>query len=251
MRGLRGQKRLMTITREVCHKYPGRFYAYATLSYQDVEEACKELDRAYRELGVKGISMFSHVNGKPIHSPEFHPIYAKAEEYGLPIFIHPAIPLTFEIMKQYKTAAGIYGYPLDTTLAVMGLIFEGVLEKFPDLNVIHPHLGGVVPYLVWRMEKAWQHHFDTSLLPSSDRLPKTPSEYYKQQVYADSVSSYLPAMRCCLDFVGPRHLCLGTDYAHGPADWNNAISIVREMNLSEEDTDDILGGNASRIFKLE
>jgi aminocarboxymuconate-semialdehyde decarboxylase len=106
--GVRWARKINDYFAEVCHKYPGRFYACATLPLQDVGEALKELDRCYRELKVKGITMYSNVNFKPISSPEFHPIYAKAEEYELPIFVHPAVPFTGEMMKEHKLSSDLY-----------------------------------------------------------------------------------------------------------------------------------------------
>jgi aminocarboxymuconate-semialdehyde decarboxylase len=248
--GVKWAKRANDIFADVCQKYPGRYYATAALPCQDVGEAVKELDRAYKDLKVKGIMMFSNVNGKSIASPEFDPIYARAEKYDLPIFIHPGMPVTLEAMKSAgPTAVGVYGFTLDTTLAVMSLIWQGILERYPRLTIIHAHLGGVVPYLVWRMEEMWRLSHITQ--ESEVKLKKTPSEYYKSQVYPDSVSFHLPAMRCCLEFVGPRHICLGTDYAHRMGNWDEAVDYVKKMSLSKEDTELILGGNAARIFKIE
>ncbi len=240
-------KRINDYLAKVCHKYSGRYYAYATLPYQDMDEAIRELDRAYKELGVKGIMMFSNINGKPIASPEFYPIYAKAEEYGLPILIHPALPLTGEAMKKVRLPYPLFGFTLDTTMAVVSLIFQGVLERFPKLKLIHSHLGGVVPYMVGRIDDSFNNYSKEYGL----ELPKAPSDYYKRQVYVDSISYHLPAMRCCLDWLGPEHIMLGTDYAHPVGHIEEAIHYVRGMDLSEEDTDKILGGNAARIFKLE
>jgi len=231
----------------VCQKYPKRFYAYATVPYQDMDNAIRELDRAYKDLRVKGLIMFSNINGKPIASPEFYPIYARAEEYELPILIHPAPPLTADVMKKVKLPLPLFGFTLDTTMAVISLIFQGVLQKYPGLKIIHSHLGGVVPYLAQRIEDSFRSYSKEW----GFKLPKTPSEYYKSQVYPDSISFYLPAMRCCLDFVGPDHILLGTDYAHPVGNPEQAISYVRDMGLSEEDTNKILGENAARIFKLE
>lgn len=245
--GIIWARRVNNYFAEVCQKYPSRFYAYATLAYQDVGAAMKELDRAYKALGVKGITLFSNINGKPVSSPEFLPIYAKAEEYDLPIFIHPAVPLTMEIMNKHRIHVGLYGYTLDTTIAVVSLIWQGILEKYPKLKIIHSHLGGMVPYLVQRMDDCWRSFSEEMGL----KLAKKPSEYYQSQVYPDSISYFLPAMRCCLDLVGPSHICLGTDYAHRIGNLENAIDWVRKLGLSEEDTDKILGGNAVRIFKLE
>lgn len=248
--GVKWARKINDYFADVCQEYPERFYATAVLPCQDVDEAVKELDRAYKELGVKGIIMFSNVNGKLISSPEFYPIFAKAEDYELPIFIHPGIPLTLEAMlKAGPVARGVYGYTLDTTLAVMSLIWQGILERHPRLNIIHAHLGGVVPYLVWRMEEMWRLSHLTEKVDFE--LSSSPSEYYKNQVYPDSVSFHPPAMRCCLDYVGPRHICLGTDYAHRMGNWEGAIACVKELGLPEEDTNNILGGNATRLFKLE
>ena len=231
---------------EVSQKYPGRFYTYATLPCQDVNEAVKEIDRAYRDLGVKGLSMFSNVNFKPLCSPEFLPIYAKAEEYGLPVFIHPALPFTAGIMKQHRLPAGVYGFTLDTTIAVMSLISNGVLERYPKLKIVHAHLGGVVPYLVRRMDASSR----ASSMELGMALSKPPSEYYKGQVYPDSISGFMPALRCCLDFVGSKHICLGTDYPHRTSNWKQDVALLSKMGLSKGDIDDILGGNAARIFEL-
>lgn len=231
----------------VCQKYPECFNAYATLPYQDMDEAIKELDRAYKDLGVKGIMMFSNLNGKPVTSPEFYPIFAKAEEYELPILIHPAPPLTADVMKRLRLPSPLFGFTLDTTMAVIGLIFQGVLEKYPKLKLIHSHLGGVVPYMVGRIDDSFNNYYKEYGL----ELPRAPSEYYKRQVYVDSISYHLPAMRCCLDWLGPEHIMLGTDYAHPVGHIEEAIRYIRDMGLSEEDTDKILGWNAARIFKLE
>lgn len=235
---------------EVCQQYPGRFYANATLPYQDVNAAIEELERAYKKLGLKGIMLFSNINGKPVASPEFYPIYAKAEEYGLPILLHPAAPLTLEIMKTHRIPAAVFGYTFDTTIAIMSLIWQGILEKYPRLVILHSHLGGVVPYLIGRIDNWWCSYPDELNL----KLSKIPSEYYKSQVYTDTISNFLPAMKCCLDFIGPEHICLGSDYGHR-ADLKSTIvrskNLVRNLGLSEEDTNKILGGNAARIYKLE
>ena len=231
----------------LCQKYPKRFYACAALPYQNMDEAVKELERAYKDLGVKGIMMFSNINGKPIVSPEFYPIYAKAEEYELPILIHPAPPLTADVMKKLRLPLPLFGFVFDTTMAVISLIFQGVLEKYPKLKLIHSHLGGVVPYMVGRIDDSFNNYSKEYGL----ELSKAPSEYYKRQVYVDSISYHLPAMRCCLDWLGYDHILLGTDYAHPIGHIEEAIRYIRDMGLSEEDTDKILGRNAARIFKLE
>jgi len=237
---------------EVCQKYRGRFYAYATLPYQDVDKAQLELERAYKDLGMKGILIFSTIKGRSIASPQFHPVYAMAEKYELPVFIHPAVPLIEDILRQDKYFGhmknGIFGYTLDTSLAVIDLIWNGVLEKFPRLSIIHAHTGGTVPYLSGRMEELWRLN---PMKKPEFELPHTPSEYYQRQVYPDSVSTFLPAVRCCLEYVGSSHMLLGTDYAHIMGIWDRAVGLVKELGLLEEDTNNILGDNAAKLFKLD
>ncbi len=238
---------------EVCRTYPGRFYFYATLSYQDIDEAQRELERAKRELGAKGLLIYSNINGKPLASPEFYPIYAMAEKYDLPMFIHPARPLIADVLQQDKNfgavTTGVFGYTLDTSLAVVGLIWYGVLEKFAGLRIIHAHTGGVVPYLAGRMEELYSLSVTRTRKPEFE-LPRTSSDYYRRQVYPDSVSTFLPAVRCCLDYVGGEHLLLGTDYAHRMGTWDRAVGLIKELALPEVDTNNILGENAARLFKI-
>jgi len=245
--GVEWARKINNYFAEVCNTYPGRFYAYATLPYQDVDQALQELDRAYHDLGVKGIAMLSNVNFKPISSPEFLPIYAKAEEYDLPVFVHPGVPYTGEIMLKHKLIPALYGFLLDTTMAVTSLIWCGILEDYPGLKIIHAHLGGMVPYLVKRIEDCWQFYLKSF---GGKNLPQTPTQYYRRQVFPDSISSYLPAMRCCLDFVGAEQIVLGTDYPFSVGGWDQAIDLVKQLELCEKDTSNILGDNAARIFNL-
>jgi aminocarboxymuconate-semialdehyde decarboxylase len=245
--GLEWARKINDAFAETCARHPGRFYAYATLPCQDVDASLQELDRCYKSLGVKGIAMFSNVNFEPLASPKFHPIYEKAQAYGLPIFIHPAVPYTFDVMKEHKLTPPLYGFTLDTTMAVMGLVWQGVLEKYPGLRIVHAHLGGVVPYLVQRMEDCWRAAHQESGL----NLLKKPSEYYQEQVYPDSMSAHVPAMKCCLDFVGAKHMVMGTDYAHRIGNWEQAVALIRSLGLPKEETDQILGGNAAGLFKID
>ena len=140
----------------------------------------------------------------------------------------------------------LFGFTFDTTMAVVSLIFQGVLERFPRLKLIQAHLGGVVPYLVQRMEDSFRSYSQEW----GFQLSKLPSEYYQSQVYVDSISFHLPAMQCALEFMGSEHILLGTDYAHPVGDPERAIASVKDLGLPREETDKILGGNAARLFGL-
>lgn len=231
---------------QMCRDFPGRFYFYATLPYQDVKASLAELERAYKDLGAKGIMMFSNIAGEPIYEKKFLPIYEAAEAYGLPIFIHPAPPITSEALKRVQMPLPLYGFVLDTTMAVTGLIFHGIFEKFPRLKVIHAHLGGVFPYLVGRINDS----FKTYAGDYGFSLKQSPSEYYRNNVYVDAISFHLPALKCALEFMGIDHILVGTDYAHPIGGPERVVDSIKALGLSDRDLEKVLWKNAASLFGL-
>ena len=246
--GVMWAKKVNDIFAEYCRTYKNRLHAFATLPYQKPSECVKELERAYKDLKVKGIIIFSNIDGKPIYSPEFYPIYEAAEAYGLPLFVHPAPPITTEVLKSVNMPTSLYGFILDTTMAVSGLIFSGALERFPNLKIIHAHLGGVFPYMVGRINGIFT---DGIAIEWGYSLPQPPSVYYQRQVYVDCVSFHKPALHCALEFLGVDHVLLGTDYPHPLGGAEQAIQSIKDLQLSQGDTEKILGGNAIRLLGLE
>jgi aminocarboxymuconate-semialdehyde decarboxylase len=230
--------------------HPGRFYAYAGLPWQAPDEAVKELERCHRDLGVKGIQVFSNVNGEPLFIDKFDPIWALANELDLPFLVHPTVPLTASVMDMVRIPYQLYGYTLDTSMAVISLIFNGVFQKYPNLKAVHSHLGGMVPYLVQRLRASWKGYSKEWGL----ELEEDPDITYKTRVWPDTTSFYLPAMRCALEWVGPEHLVVGTDYAHRVGDPEGAIKAVQDLgasvDLPQDKTDLMLGKNAEALFKL-
>ncbi len=230
--------------------YPGRFYFLATLPWQVPDEAAKELERCH-DLGCVGVQMFSNFNGEPVWLDKFHGIYALADKWELPMLVHPANPLTAEVMDMMKIPYQLWGYTLDTSLAVVSMIFQGLFEKFKKLTLVHGHLGGMVPYFVRRLADSYKGYGKEWGI--SD-LSESPDETYRKRVYPDTTSFYLPAMKCCLEWVGPGQMCIGTDYAHRVGDPEGAIKAVKDLGdqvgLSPEEIDMILGANLEKLFKL-
>jgi len=244
--GVMWAKRVNDYYAEVCEKYKGRLYPMATLPYQDIKESVKEMERARRDLGARGITLFSSIREKPIYSPEMLPIYEAAEAYDMPVFIHPAPPLTTEVMKRVQMPLPLFGFILDTTMAVTGLIFQGILERYPKLKIIHAHLGGVFPYLVGRIDDSFRSYAKDYGLS----LPLPPSEYYRRNVFVDAISFHLPAMKCALEFLGPDHILVGTDYAHPIGGPERVIDCIKDLGLPAETEEKILWKNAAQLFKL-
>ena len=230
-------------------KYPGRFYCMATLPYNVPEEACKEIERCF-EMGFKGIQMFSNFGGEPVWLDKYDGIYALADKFELPMLVHPSNPLVGPVMDQMKIPYQLWGYTLDTSMAVVSLIFQGFFEKYKKLTLVHGHLGGMVPYFVRRLADSYKGYGKEWGI----ELSESPDETYRTRVYPDTTSFYLPAMKCCLEWVGPDHMGIGTDYAHRVGDPEGAIKAVKDLGdqfgLSQEGIDQILGKTWETIFKL-
>jgi predicted TIM-barrel fold metal-dependent hydrolase len=168
-----------------------------TVPYQDVDAACEELERC-KKMGAVGIQLFSNVNGEAVSLEKFHPIYALADKYDMPMLLHPTLPLTAAVMDMMKLPHQLWGYTLDTSMAVMSMIFQDVLEKYPNLKIIHGHLGGAVPCFVRRVQDAYRSYGKEWGI----ELKESPDVTYKNRVYPDTTSFYKPAMKCCLECVG-------------------------------------------------
>lgn len=248
--GIYWAQRINDAYAEASRAHPGRLYAYACLPYQDVDAACRELERCHKDLGVRGVQMFSNCNGEVMSQEKFDAVFTMAGDYGLPILIHPAVPLTAEAMNKSRIPYQLYGYTLDTTMCVISLIFNGTFQRNKTFTIVHAHLGGVAPYLVRRLKDSWKGYAKEWGLD----LDEHPEETYCKRVWADTTSFYLPAMKCCLEWLGAEHMLVGTDYAHRVGDPEGAIQSVidlgDELNLPNESVDLMLGKNAERLFSL-
>lgn len=248
-KGIYWAKKCNDALKTAMDSYPGRFYFLASLPYQDPDEACKELERCY-DMGCRGIQMFSNLNGDPLFLEKYHGIYELANKWELPMLLHPAVPLTAEVMDKVKIPYQLWGYTLDTSIAVVSLIFQGVMDKFPNLRIIHGHLGGMVPYFVRRLQDSYRGYGKEWGI----ELKESPDITYKTKVYPDTTSFYLPAMKCCLEWVGAGQMCVGTDYAHRVGDPEGAIKAVKDLGvqagISQDQIDMILGKNLEKLFKL-
>ncbi len=247
--GIYWAKKCNDALKKATDDYPGRFYFLAILPWQVPDEACKELERCY-EMGAKGVQMFSNFAGEPVWLDKYHGIYEIADKNEMPMLLHPANPLTGPIMDKVKIPYQLWGYTLDTSMAVVSMIFQGLFEKFKKLTLVHGHLGGMVPYFVRRLADSYKGYGKEWGI----ELSESPDETYRKRVYPDTTSFYLPAMKCCLEWIGAGHMCIGTDYAHRVGDPEGAIKAVKDLGdqagLSQEEIDLILGKNLERIFML-
>jgi aminocarboxymuconate-semialdehyde decarboxylase len=233
---------------ELSAAYPKRLAAFASLSLQYPDLAVQELETAVKKQGLRGAAIGGSVVGEDFSDPKFHPVWAKAEELGAVLFIHPQS--TPELAKRFKGSGWLsntIGNPLDTTIALQHLIFEGTLDKFPGLKIIAAHGGGYLGSYAPRSDHAC---FVSPVNCNPDIvLKKKPTEYLNQ-IYFDALVFTPEALRHLVAQVGSSQVVIGTDH---PIPWEEhpVDHVMATATLSLAQRAAILGGNAARLFNIK
>src|SRR5947207_5283146 len=224
--------------------HPDHFVALASVPLQTPEGAARELERAVRELGLRGVQIATNVNGSNLDDPSLAPFYAKVQELDVPVFIHPNNVLGTDRLRSYHLG-NLIGNPTDDALAVASIIFGGVLKEFPRLKFYVAHGGGSCPFLRGRWEHGWRVRDD-----AKTRIDRPPSEYFRL-FYFDSLTHSGPALKYLVDSVGPERVMLGSDYPYDMSDVDPVRAIASLPHLSDQQRELIYGGNAMRLFRIE
>jgi aminocarboxymuconate-semialdehyde decarboxylase len=232
---------------ELCAAHPDRFVAYASLALQYPDLAVQQLVDGVRKLGLRGAAIGANVNGVDFSDPKFHPVWAKAEELGVLLFIHPQS--TPELAKRFKGngwLSNTIGNPLDTTIALSHLIFEGTLDRFPSLKICAAHGGGYLPSYAPRSDESCR--VAPEQCNPGIQLKKKPTEYLRS-LYFDSLIFSSEALRHLAAEVGTSQIVLGTDH---PVPWQDkgVDHILNTPSLSDADKIAILGGNAAKLLGI-
>jgi aminocarboxymuconate-semialdehyde decarboxylase len=228
---------------KVVKAHPDRFVGLATVPLQDPMEAANELERAMKELGMRGVEIATDVNGKNLDWPELWPFYARVEKLGAFVLVHPGVPPGAAQMKDYALF-NLVGYPFVTSLAAASLIFGGVLEDFPRLKFCFAHGGGFLPYQRGRLEHGYR------VKPECRRKIPRPPDDYVRLIYFDTVTHYLPALEYLIRTAGIDNVLMGSDY---PFDVNDPdpVETVRSLeSISSEGKRKIWGENAARLLRI-
>ena len=210
--------------------------------------AVQQLEHAVKKLGMKGAAIGGSVAGQDFHMEKFHPVWAKAEELGCVLFIHPqSTPQLNDRFKGNGWLANTIGNPLDTTIALQHLIFEGTLDKYPGLKIIAAHGGGYLGSYAPRSDHAC---FVSPQNCNPDiKLKKKPTEYLNQ-LYFDALVFTPEALRHLVAQVGASQVVLGTDH---PIPWEEhpVDHVFATTTLSDKDKAAILGLNAAKLFGMK
>jgi aminocarboxymuconate-semialdehyde decarboxylase len=220
-------------------KYPGRLWASAAVPLVDTRIAIDVLDDAVSRLGLMGVNLPGSIGSDPrIDAERLEPFYARVEELGLPMFLHPTDALFVDMLDGYGGALHLsLGRVIEVSVAAMRLVLSGMMERHPKLKIVMSHTGGALPYQSGRMDK------------NSDmaKLPRPASDYLKR-MYTDTVSPHAAGMKFAIEYYGIDHVMYGTDYpCWDPA---TALKLLEQIELSQADREKLFYSNARRILGL-
>ncbi len=233
---------------EFCASQPDRFVAFATAALQYPDMAVEQLVDGVKKYGLRGLSVGGSVNGEELADKKFHPVWAKAEELGVLVFIHPQGTAELEAAGRLKGSGGlenVIGNPLETTIALSHLIFEGTLDKYPGLKICAVHGGGYLPSYANRCDAVGTTFPDRITV----QLKKKPTEYMRQMYY-DSLVFTPEALRHLAAEMGSNQIMMGTDY---PYPWTSTAvdHILATPGLSDAERVAMLGGTAAELLKIK
>ena len=232
---------------DICAEYPDRFVAFAMIAMQHPDLAAEQLEYAVKKLGMRGAMIGANIEEEDLADEKFHPFWAKAEELDVVVFIHP-----FDFRQAGSRLKGrgflnnVIGNPLDSTIAVAHMIYEGTLDRFPGLKIVMAHGGGFLPSYIGRFD----HGHNSGDRGGRGLETKKPSDYLKQ-IYFDTLVFGTENLTHLINECGIDQLVLGTDHPAGMANVNPVAHILSVPGLTEDDIEKMLGGTLQRILKLD
>ncbi|MDD5129292.1 MAG: amidohydrolase family protein [Candidatus Omnitrophica bacterium] len=232
---------------EILKRYPKRFIGAAVLPVDNSIDMLEELKRATDELGFKAISLASSYNGIYLDDKMFLPIYKEAEEKNIPVFVHSQIvnPIGFERVKD-PLLTPVVEYVFDTTISVGKLLMSDILRQYPRVKFVFAYFGGAVCYLKQRFDATYAMLRSINFVKD---LQANPSDYFKN-IYVDTSGDTTKAnFSLALELMGPKHILWGSDWP-AKKDVASGIKAVNDLDISQDDKQNILGGNMGKLFAL-
>jgi len=231
---------------EQIHQHPDRFAGFAALPLQDPVAAVEELERAVTQLGFKGALINGHTNGEYLDERKYWGIWERAEQLGVPIYLHPADP-PGDQMKIYQGYPGLrsatWNWTVETATHALRIICSGIFDAFPRAIMLLGHMGEALPYVLKRIDDGWTG------TPQSKQLQQPPSYYVKNNIMITTSANCSPeALICAMLAVGADHLLFSTDYPY--ASMERTTQFVETASISEIDREKIFHVNAERLLKL-
>lgn len=232
---------------EVIRRYPTRFAGLGCFAPQDPNAAAKEMDRAINKLKLNGFIVNSHTENAYLDDPRFSMILEAAEALDAPLYIHPRAPSDGMAapFRDYRLEGAVWGYGVETATHILRLIFGGIFDRFPKLQVVIGHMGEALPF--------WLGRLDFMGAPGARAGRKNqlkPSEYFKRNITITTSGVEDPlALRYCIDKIGADNIMWAIDYPFQPT--ASAVAFIETSSLTEVERAKIAYGNAERVFRIK
>jgi aminocarboxymuconate-semialdehyde decarboxylase len=229
-----------------CTAHADRFVGLSPVALQYPDLSAEQLEHAVKDLGMRGAAIGGHVAGEPLSSPKFDPFWGKAEQLGALVFMHPGSAenvVKEDGLKGNGDLPNIIGNPLETTVFLSHLIYDGVLDRFPGLKICAAHGGGFLPSYLGRSEVGCE------VRPAANcQNKKHPGEYFKKQILVDSMIFSGEGLRHLVAETGPSQVVYGTDI---PFNWPDSVDLILNAPfLGDAEKEAILGGTLVKLLKL-
>jgi aminocarboxymuconate-semialdehyde decarboxylase len=229
---------------EIVASHPDRFVAFGTVPMQAPELAVAELEYCMRKLGFRGLELGTNVNGAELSDARFEAFFAKAEELGAVLFLHPSgFTDTSRLREHFLT--NVIGNPLDTTFALSHIVFGGVLERHPGLKFVAAHGGGYLGHYPARMDHAYK------VRPECHDHIKRPPTSYMKKIYFDTMVFSHAQLEHLVNLWGADHVVIGTDYPYDMGYYRPVDFVNGSKRLARAQKNAIIGGNAAKLLKLK
>lgn len=227
--------------------YPGRFALFATTPLPFVDAAIAEAERALDTLGAVGIVIPTHINGQPIDAPWLDPFYAYLNQRGATVFYHPDGFCAPGALDQHGMNWSI-GAMFEDTIVIIRLIYSGLVERYPRINWIVPHLGGTIPFLSGRIDRTWNE----ARHRNAPGLPPEPPMSYLSRIYFDIVTYQANTIGMAREVLGVERMVYGSDFPYASRqDLATGEKRLREAGFSEAEIAGVMAGHIAPVLGLE
>jgi aminocarboxymuconate-semialdehyde decarboxylase len=248
---------------ELCARHPDRFPSFvASLPMNNIEESQKEADRAVKQLGARGVQVFTNVAGKPLDADDVLPLFEELARRDVVIWMHPSRGANFpDYLSEDKSKYEIwwtFGWPYETSAAMARLVFSGIFDRHPGLKIITHHMGGMIPYFSGKIGLGFRQIFfgtpDRNPVAEECGLKRPPADYF-HMLYADTaLNGEAAPTRCGHAFFGTAHCLFATDAPFDAEQGRGLIAktirAVEALEISAAERAQILAGNARALLRL-
>ncbi len=243
---------------DLVEKHPDRFPGFiAALAMHDMDATMVELHRAVKDLGARGVQIFTNIGGKPLDLPEFQPLFDAMAEYDLPIWMHPARSAS---MSDYASEERsryemwwCFGWPYETSVAMARLVFSGLFDRHPDIKIVTHHMGGMIPFFDGRigpgMDVLGARTTDEDYSEVLSSLKKPHAEYFKMFYGDTAMFGTNTGIKCGIDYFGFDHVVFSTDCPFAPV--RETFQSINHLELERDQIDKLMWGNAARLMNLD